>query len=150
MQQMISLPNQDDINQLTKQLNFAELRISLIIEGSSFDGSLNDLDLIQQALDSGEIAATDTIDLQTLGVPFGQLFINYNPGFSWWMVDDNIGRAPCIRYRETDLLLYPLTLISKRIEDGEVVDVKQLFINLSQQLEEITSKLDLQESPSDN
>ena len=150
MQQEVSPPNQDDINQLGKQLNFAELRIGLIVEGSSFDGSLDDLDLIQQALDSGEIAATDTVDLQALGVPFGQLFINYNPGFNWWMVEDSLGRAPCIRYRETDLLLYPLTLISKRIEDGESVDVRQLFINLSQQLEEITSKLDLQTSPSDD
>ncbi|MEH6627195.1 MAG: DUF3806 domain-containing protein [Motiliproteus sp.] len=144
MQQMISVPSQEDIEQLSKQLKFIEMRIGLIVQDAAFDGSLNDLDLLQQALDSGQISAEDTVDLQSLGVPFGQLFINNNPGFDWWMVDDEIGRAACLRYRETDLLLYPLTLISKRIEEGEAVNIRQLFMNLGLQLQDVTRELDMQ------
>lgn len=142
MDQVVSPPTQEDINQLGKQLNFIEMRIGLIIKGAAFEGSLDDLDLLQRALDSGDIASDDTVDLQSLGVPFGQLFINNNPGFNWWMVEDEIGRAPCIRYKETDLLLYPLTLISKRVEDGELVNIRKLFENLSQQLQQVIEQLD--------
>ena len=146
MQQVVSPPSEDDIEQLRKQLAFIELRIGLIVKDAAFKGGLEDLDLLQQALDSGQIAATDTIDLQSLGVPFAQLFIDHNPGYSWWMVEDEFGRAACLRYRETDLLLHPITLISKRVEEGNAVNVRQLFASLSQQLSEITQKLDSQHS----
>ncbi len=145
MQQVVAPMTQEEIDHLSKQLSFAEQRLGLIVEGAQFQNAMEDLDLIQQGLDSGEI--TDTIDLQCLGVPFGQLFINFNEGFGWWTVEDELGRAPCIRYQETDLLLYPLTLISKRIEQGEKVDVRTLFSDLSRQLTEISQQLDAGQAP---
>jgi hypothetical protein len=53
------------------------------------------------------------------------------------MVEDEYGRDPAIRYKESTLLVFPMTMISKRVEDGEHVDVNELFNGLAKQLAEL-------------
>jgi hypothetical protein len=43
------------------------------------------------------------------------------------MVTDEYGRDPALMVPKTTILAYPLTAISKRVEDGEKVDVRHLF-----------------------
>jgi len=40
-----------------------------------------------------------------------------------------------VRYKQTTLLAFPQTMISKRIEDGEDVNVSELFSGLRERLE---------------
>jgi len=42
-------------------------------------------------------------------------------------INDEYGSDPTIRYRNTTLCVSTLTAISKRVEDGEEVDVADLF-----------------------
>jgi hypothetical protein len=44
---------------------------------------------------------------------------------------------PAIRYKESSLLVFPMTMISKRVEDGEPFDVAELFDGLAKQLAEL-------------
>ena len=60
----------------------------------------------------------------------------------WCAVEDEYGRDPALRYRETDLLVFPLTMISKRVEDGESVDVRELLRLLVEKLEQLISDYD--------
>jgi hypothetical protein len=53
------------------------------------------------------------------------------------MVEDEYGRDPAIRYKETSLLVFPMTMISKRVEDGEELNVLELFDGLAKQLAEL-------------
>jgi hypothetical protein len=53
------------------------------------------------------------------------------------MVEDEYGRDPAIRYKETSLLVFPMTMISKRVEDGEELNVIELFDGLAKQLAEL-------------
>jgi hypothetical protein len=53
------------------------------------------------------------------------------------MVEDQYGRDPAIRYKESSLLVFPMTMISKRVEDGEAFDVSELFDGLAKQLAEL-------------
>lgn len=39
---------------------------------------------------------------------------------------DEYGTDPTLRYRETSLHINALTMLSKRIEDGEVIDVRAM------------------------
>jgi hypothetical protein len=48
-------------------------------------------------------------------------------GLVWVAVEDEHGRDPALRDEETSIVAFPMTTISKRIESGETVDVKQLF-----------------------
>ena len=52
------------------------------------------------------------------------------------MVEDEFGRDPAIRYKETTLLLFPLTMISKRIEDGELVNVMAIYEGLEEHVQD--------------
>jgi hypothetical protein len=56
------------------------------------------------------------------------------------MVEDEYGRDPALRYKDTTLLVFPQTMISKRIEDGEGVDVRELFDGLRERVEEIRAE----------
>jgi Domain of unknown function (DUF3806) len=105
--------------------------------GEDLDGSRGDLALIQRVLDQGLVEPEATYTLQALGLAFGRAFLNEYPDYDWWMVEDEHGRDPAIRYKETTLLVFPMTMISKRVEDGEPFEVSELFDGLAKQLSEL-------------
>ena len=61
-----------------------------------------------------------------MGVVFGEVFVE-DMGFHWILVEDEFGRDPAIRFEDTSVIAYPLTMISKRVERGEPVDVFDLY-----------------------
>jgi len=71
-----------------------------------------------------------------MGVVFGDTFVKQF-GFHWVIVKDKYGRVLAIRYKNTSIILFPLTRISKRIERGEKVDVFRLFHGLAAKIREI-------------
>jgi hypothetical protein len=84
------------------------------------------LGLLRAILDAGLFGATHTYELQCMGVVFGDVFVQVC-GWEWSIVEDELGRDPCIKVPSSTIVLYPLTMISKRIEHGEAVDVFALF-----------------------
>lgn len=53
------------------------------------------------------------------------------------MVEDEYGRDPAIRYKRSSLLAFPRTMLSKRVEDGESVNVVELYDGLTRRLTEL-------------
>jgi hypothetical protein len=53
------------------------------------------------------------------------------------MVEDEYGHDPAIRLPGTSIILSPLTMISKRIERGEEVDVFDLFNRVAAEVEKL-------------
>jgi hypothetical protein len=49
------------------------------------------------------------------------------PDLSWVTVQDEYGTDPALRYKTTSILVFPLTMISKRVEDGRAVEVEYLY-----------------------
>jgi hypothetical protein len=139
MPQRIEAPTPEDVNRITHQLVHAE---GVIVQatGASPSGGKSDLALLQQALDSKLLEPEATYSLQALGIAFGKVFIENNEHYDWWMVEDEYGRDPAIRYKETTLLVFPQTMISKRVEAGEAVDVRVMYDRLCKQLEEIRAE----------
>ena len=64
------------------------------------DGTRNDLLLIQRVLDQGVVEPEATYTLQAFGLAFGRAFLNEFPDYDWWMVEDDPGRDPAIRYKD--------------------------------------------------
>jgi len=139
MDQRIEPPTASDIDRIAKQLIHAE-SIVIDIAGRAFDGSRADLSAIQSVLDVGAVERDATYTLQSLGMAFGKVFFEQHRGFDWWMVEDEYGRDPAIRFGQTLLLAFPQMMISKRIEDGEHVDVEDLFELLSRRLVELSEE----------
>ena len=136
MTQTIEAPTKSDVERIAYQLVHAQ-QIVEQATGRALTGGIGDLALLQSALDGKLIEPEATYSLQALGIAFGKVFIENNEFYDWWMVEDEYGRDPAVRYKETTLLVFPQTMISKRVEDGEIVEVREMYKGLCEQLEEI-------------
>jgi Domain of unknown function (DUF3806) len=134
--QKIEPPTEKDIENIAMGVVHAGQVIEQALD-EDLDGTHQDLELIQRVLDQGLVEPEATYTLQAFGLAFGRVFLNEFPDYDWWMVEDEHGRDPAIRYKETSLLVFPMTMISKRIEDGEPFDVSELFDGLAKQLAEL-------------
>ena len=134
--QKIEPPTEKDIENIAMGVVHAGQVIEQALD-EDLDGTRQDLALIQRVLDQGLVEPEATYTLQALGLAFGRVFLNEFPDYDWWMVEDEYGRDPAIRYKETSLLVFPMTMISKRIEDGEPFEVSELFDGLAKQLAEL-------------
>jgi hypothetical protein len=134
--QKIEPPTEKDIENIAMGVVHAGQVIEQALD-EDLDGTHQDLELIQRVLDQGLVEPEATYTLQAFGLAFGRVFLNEFPDYDWWMVEDEHGRDPAIRYKETSLLVFPMTMISKRIEDGDPFDVCELFDGLAKQLAEL-------------
>jgi hypothetical protein len=78
-------------------------------------------------------------ELQCLGIVLGDVFVQ-DLGMEWIMVEDDYGRDPAVRLPNTTIILYPMTMISKRIDRGEKVDVFELYNGTAAQVEALKDK----------
>jgi hypothetical protein len=125
MQQKIESPSTQDLMQLEYQRDWVKGHYA----GDDPDFyalPAGKLDLIAAILQAGFIAPEETWKLQSLGVVLGDAMAQ-ELGFDWVTVEDEYGRDPALQDPLSTLILFPLTTISKRVEQGEVVDVHQLF-----------------------
>ena len=99
----------------------------------TFEGKLY---LLQGILKEGYYQKHETAELQTLGYSLGEL-LNELLGTHWVKVTDDKGTDYAIRYKDSSILFFPVTMISKRIERGETVDIEFLLGQSSDQLHEI-------------
>ena len=91
-----------------------------------YDSLEGKLRLIDTIIRSGWIEPSETLKLQCLGIALGDALVQ-SMGLTWVTVEDEYGRDPALRDGAKTTLLFPMTTISKRIERGEAVDVRELF-----------------------
>jgi hypothetical protein len=138
LKQRIEVPNSVDTDNIATQLIHATELIEQAT-GLAPDGSLDDLDLIQRTLPT--VSPTETYSQQSLGLVFGRVFLRNNDDFDWWMVEDEWGRDPALRFKRTSLLLFPLTMISKRLEEGRPVNMKSMYQGVLRKVQQVASRL---------
>jgi hypothetical protein len=95
--------------------------------GSSLTGGeTDDLRILQVLLDQRVLQPDQIYELQALGVVLGDVMVA-QLGFSWVVVEDELGRSRALRLRESDELVYPVTMISKRVEADVQFTVDELY-----------------------
>jgi hypothetical protein len=104
----------------------------------SFDGKLELLDII---IKSNWIEKDEKYKLQCLGITIGDTLVQ-GLNFTWIEVEDEYGTDPALKLDDTSLILFPLTMISKRIEKNEKVDVFELFEKVKLKVFELKDKVD--------
>lgn len=139
MEQKIAAPTRADLRAIATQLMHASELVSEAT-GLALAGTVADLAALQKVIDSKIVEPEATYSLQALGLAFGKVFIGTQTNYDWWMVEDEYGRDPAIRYKQTTLLLFPKTMISKRVEDGEQVDVVEIFEGLKETVREVLAE----------
>jgi hypothetical protein len=136
MSQQFLVPDDDDFVWVAQQW-IAASQFAESCGARPLDGELGTLVSIQLAVDS--LSPTpESVDLaRALGLAFGRVFIENNPGYDWWIVEDDYGRDICVRYRETSIAAFPGEMFANRFEDQEAIDVQGLYRGLSEALDEV-------------
>jgi hypothetical protein len=104
-----------------------------ISEFKTVQGKLKLLDAI---LKSDWIEKHETAKFQSLGITLGDIIVQ-DLNFIWIQVEDEIGTDPAVILPDTTLIVYPMTMISKRIERNESVDIYELYEQLKEYIEKI-------------
>ena len=124
-EQSLSALTEDDRERLDKQR--AVVTRYLDEEGlRKFETAPGKLGTLRALLDASVFSSEQTYELQSMGIVFGDVFVQ-DMRFEWIMVEDDYGRDPAITYPDTSVILFPLTMISKRVERGETIDVFDLY-----------------------
>lgn len=74
-----------------------------------------DLPVLQRMINDNALNKTQTYELQSLGVAFGDVLAS-ELALSWAMVTDEYGTDPTLRYKDKPVNINALTMISKRVE----------------------------------
>jgi hypothetical protein len=85
-----------------------------------------DLPILQRIVDDGVLKESQTYELQSLGVVFGDVLAS-ELNLRWVMITDEYGTDPTLRYKGTNININALTMISKRVERNERVDLFRLL-----------------------
>ena len=95
--------------------------------GTALTGSSeSDLRVLQEILDRGVLRPDQTFELQCLGVALGDV-LAAQLDLHWVAYEDDLGRSRALRLGDTDVVLFPITMISKRVEAGIEVSVQGLY-----------------------
>jgi len=135
-EQTISALTDEDLNRLEKQ----RAVVTRYLDEDNlkkYETSAGKLGTLRALLDASVFKPEQTYELQSMGIVFGDVFVQ-EMGFHWIMVEDEHGRDPALKYQDTSILLFPLTMISKRIEQGETVDVFDLYNGIAELAREKT------------
>jgi len=106
-----------------------------------YEEPVGKLGLLRALLENKVFSPEQTYELQSMGVVLGDVFAQ-ELGKEWIVVEDSFGRTLALRYPNTTIILYPITMISKRIEAGELVDVFDMYNSLAAEVDEILQDTD--------
>lgn len=84
------------------------------------------LRVLEAILANDWVDRSETWKLQALGVVFGDALAQ-KLMLEWVTVEDDDGCDPALHRPGTSIYSFPLTMISKRVEAGEWIDVQALF-----------------------
>lgn len=125
MEQHVLRPTESDLAEIDKQRSWVRNHYDVEARHKyeTLEGKLH---LLQVILDSGWIEPDETAKLQNLGIAFGDAMAQ-ELGLEWVIVDDEYGHSPSLRFPGTTVIAFPRSMISKRVERGDKVDVREMF-----------------------
>lgn len=138
-EQKITALNEADQKRLRDHRAVVEKYLGSENSKEKYKTAAGKLGTIRAILQGNVFKPDQKYELQCLGIVLGDVFVQ-DMGMEWIMVEDEYGRDPAVRLPDTTIILYPMTMISKRIERGENVDVFELYNGTAAQVEELKGK----------
>src|SRR5262249_18477342 len=140
-EQIISRLTDEDAAALDQQRYLIESYLGDEESRQKYGAPVGKLGLLRALLENEVFSPEQTHELQSIGVVLGDVFVQ-DLGMEWIVVEDSFGRTPALRYPNTTVILYPITMISKRVEAGEQVDVFDMYNSLAADIAEILQGTD--------
>lgn len=85
-----------------------------------------DFALLQRIVDADVLSADDASGWEAMGIAFGDGLTARVPGLAWAQVTDQYGTDAVLRYRETTLQIGVATMLLKRAQAIEAIDVAHM------------------------
>jgi hypothetical protein len=137
--QQVTAPTHGDQERLAKQRAIVEKYLGDERSRQNYKSAAGKLGLLRALIEQRVFRAHQTYELQSMGVVLGDAFAQ-ELKMEWVIVEDSFGRDPALRLPRTSIIIFPLTMISKRIERGEEVDVFDLFNGIAGEVEKLRKK----------
>ncbi|MDR3637832.1 MAG: DUF3806 domain-containing protein [Isosphaeraceae bacterium] len=139
MEQKIRSPGKADLAHLAEQ----EATVVRLLRSRYPDATIthdeSDLHWLQRLIDEKVLTPEKTYELQCLGAVLGQVFAAKTP-LRWVVVEDEYGRELALQYPNTSVIVFPTTMISKRVEDGRDVDIVPIYRTVAAHVEKLKDK----------
>jgi Domain of unknown function (DUF3806) len=132
--------SRDDVAGLDKQRALVAAAAKQRYGVSGLTRTKADLPVLQRLIDDHAFTKTQTYELQSLGVALGDVMASELP-MRWMIVTDEFGTDRTLRYKDTTIQVGALTMISKRIERDEKVNVSRLLEITREQLPRFEKEL---------
>ncbi len=85
-----------------------------------------DIDTLQRLLDRKLVSADDKLTLQAMGIVLGDLIAG-SLELDWVVYRDRAGRSRALHLHDSEVFLFPVTMISRRFEAGAQVNIQTLY-----------------------
>lgn len=121
-----SEPSREDSERLDQQRAVVAAAVRRRYGTAALTRTKRDLPILQRLLDDKAFKKSQTYELQSLGVVFGDVLTS-EFSLRWVMITDEYGTDPTLRFKNTSININALTMISKRVERDETVDVFELL-----------------------
>jgi hypothetical protein len=95
--------------------------------GSQIREDLSDLTTLQRIVDRELVDQDDRLTLQALGAVLGNVMAAEVDELEWKVYEDNRGRSRALCVEGTEECLFPITMLSRRMEVGLKPDVRQVY-----------------------
>lgn len=135
-----SAPDEEQLTELARKWAAVE-RLVQAEYGVALTLDVSTLDVIQRLLDD-DVIDRGAYALQCLGCVLGRVMARNIPGLDWAAIEDETESSICLRYADTTLCIHPLTMISKRLERGEAVNMRGLYEHTASKIEELANDVD--------
>lgn len=99
-----------------------------------------DFVLLQRIADAGILHAEDEAGWEAMGIAFGDGLTTMIPGLAWTLITDEFGTDAVLRYQQTSLRIGVVTMLLKRAEANEAIDVAHMAQWLQSFIQEKTHK----------
>ena len=94
----------------------------------------HDLELLQKLIDSRVIKSDQRRELQAMGVVLGRTLAKEYE-LRWVIFRDSVGRSRALQIDETKRVVFPMTMISRRLEVDARANVQEIYAKASRIIE---------------
>jgi hypothetical protein len=125
-----------EINQINENYDWAVSTVKKQLT-KDFTGTAADLENLQKVIDSGRFNPKQRQAWESFGTAFGVILVNEMDGMEWVTVIDGQKESPALRFRDSKVMVNPISLIWDKAKSGQPCDLKAEFERIKNEVEAV-------------
>jgi hypothetical protein len=106
-----------------------------------FTSSEEDLESMQQVMDSGRFQPQQRMAWENFGIAFGTILVNEMDGMEWVTVVDGQNEYPALQFAHSDMVIDPAALVWEKARKKLPCDLKSEFRRIKREAEAVLDDL---------